>query len=63
MTSANEKWWAWMEKYWPNATDATLRLMWDFWCQAIAVGRSIERERGPEPVRPDFARRAAGGAG
>lgn len=44
MTSANERWTAWMAKHWPNADDEWQRLLWAFWCEAIRVGRTMERE-------------------
>ena len=45
MTSANEKWQAWMDEHWLNAGDETRRVLWEFWCTAISVGRQIEREK------------------
>lgn len=60
MTSANESWQNWMDDNWPEATPRTRTVLWALWCRAVLVGRMIERERGPESVRPETA--AEGGA-
>lgn len=52
-TSANEKWQAWVDKHWPKADDGLRRVLWAMWCDAIKVGRTIEKERaaGERPTR------------